>query len=325
MSQYVIEDLVEAGVTDIAIVLGNIYPEKVRDHYGDGTKFGAKVTYVHQGEPKGIAQAVKLCEGFVGDERFIVYLGDNMIKGGIANFATKFGANKADAMVLLTQVRDPSRFGVARFDPSGKLVGLVEKPPEPPSNFALAGIYFLSPAIFEIIAHLKPSPRGELEITDAIQVLLDKGFDVKYDVIQGWWKDTGKPEDIIEANRLVLDEISSQQLGFVEDEASVQGRTSIGRGSSVRKGALVRGPVVIGENSAIEPSVYIGPYTSIGNNCAIKRGEIENSIIMDSCIIDSRERIVDSLVGPNSKIVSREGNMPVGRRFVLGESSSVLL
>jgi len=326
ISQYVLEDLLEAGIHDVAIVLGNIYPEKVKEYYGDGSRFGANVTYIHQGEPKGIAHAVKLCEVFVGDDKFVVYLGDNLIKGGIANFTKRFDENKGlDAMILLTQVKDPGRFGVAKFNNSGRIVELIEKPREPPSNFALAGIYFFSSLIFEMISDLKPSWRGELEITEAIQKLLNKGANVTHDIIQGWWKDTGKAEDILEANRLVLDELKSAFSGTVEDDASLQGRIGMGKGSVVRKGALIRGPVIVGENTTIESPVYLGPYTSVGSNCIIKRGAIENSIIMDGCEVDVDDRIVDSLIGAGSRVASTGSNMPRGRSFILGESSSVLL
>jgi glucose-1-phosphate thymidylyltransferase len=326
ISQYVLEDLVNAGIREVAIVLGTVYPEKVREYYGDGSKFNAKITYVNQDAPKGIAHAVKLCEALIGNDRFVVYLGDNLIKGGIISYVRKFEKDKKlDAMALLTQVKDPSCFGVAQFDSSGKLVRLIEKPKEPPSNYALAGIYFLSPPIFKMITDLMPSWRGELEITDAIQMLMDNRYNVSYDIIQGWWKDTGKAEDIIEANRLILDEIKPSILGKVEDESSTQGRISLGKNSVVKKGAIVRGPSIIGDNSIIESPVYIGPYTSIGNSCNIKRGEIENSIVMEGCVIDVQERIVDSLIGSNSKILSNDSTMIKGRRFILGESSSVIL
>jgi glucose-1-phosphate thymidylyltransferase len=326
ISQYVLEDLVNAGIREIAIVLGTVYPEKVKEYYGDGSKFDAKITYINQEAPKGIAHAVKLCENFVGKERFVVYLGDNLIKGGIEKYVRNFEKDgKLDAMTLLTQVKDPTRFGVAQFGSDGRLVKLIEKPKEPPSNYALAGIYFLSSPIFDMIANLVPSWRGELEITDAIQMLIESRYNVSYDIIQGWWKDTGKAEDIIEANRLILDEIKPIVIGRVEDESSTQGRISLGKNSVVKKGAIVRGPSIIGENSTVESSVYIGPYTSIGNNCNIKRGEIENSIVMEGCVIDVNERIVDSLIGSNSKIVSNDNSVLKGRRFILGESSSVTL
>ena len=236
ISQYVLEDLVEASITEIAIVLGNVYPEKVREYYGNGSEFGARITYIDQGEPRGIAHAVGLCEDFVGDDRFVTYLGDNLLKGGITEFADEFRKDTSiEAIVLLTSVKEPQRFGVAQFDDRGRLVRLIEKPKEPPSNFALAGIYFLTSTIFDVISHLKPSGRGELEITDAIQKLIDEGFNVNHDFIEGWWKDTGKPEDILEANRLVLDEMKPVVEGSFEDDSSVQGRVCLQRGSSVKK------------------------------------------------------------------------------------------
>ncbi|MBO8183270.1 MAG: glucose-1-phosphate thymidylyltransferase [Archaeoglobus sp.] len=325
ISQYVLEDLREAGVEEIAIILGDLYPEKVKEYYGDGSDFGVKITYIPQGEPKGIAQAVGLAKDFVGNDSFVVYLGDNILKGGINRFVEKFNNNSYDSMILLTEVKEPQRFGVAEFDENGKLKRLVEKPKVPPSNYALVGIYFFTPLIFEMIAQLKPSWRGEYEITDAIQMLLEKRFEVGYDFVTGWWKDTGTPEDILEANRLVLDEIKPEIKGTVKEDSCIQGRVFVDEGSVVEKGALVRGPCVIGKNSVIESGVYIGPYTSIGNNVTIKKGEIEGCVIMDDCLIDVNERIVDSLIGPHSQILTNSHTKPKGRRFVLGERSRVEL
>ena len=326
ISQYVLGDLIGAGITDVAIVTGNVYPDKVKEYFGDGAKFGAEISYVHQGEPRGIAHAIGLCKDFVRGERFVTYLGDNLLKGGIAGFVNKFSKEeKMDALILLTKVKDPQRFGVAEFDEEGKLVHLVEKPEKPPSNYSLAGIYLFSPVVFEAISRLKPSLRGELEITEAIQVLLDEGYNVGHDFIEGWWKDTGRPEDILEANRLVLDEMKPLVEGSFEDDSSVQGRICLQRGSSIKKGALVRGPAIIGENTVVHPGAYIGPYSSIGSNCVIRRGEIENSIVMDNCIIDTNNRIADSIIGSNSEITSNAANAPRGRRFILGESSTVML
>lgn len=324
ISQHALEDLRKAGIKDVAIVLGDIYPEKVIEHYGDGSKFGVKITYIHQGEPKGIAHAIGLCREFVGKNPFIVYLGDNLLKGGITKFTKEFKSSKYDGMILLCKVKNPELFGVAKIDSGGKLVGLVEKPKKPPSDYALTGVYFFQPTIFEMIKRLKSSWRGELEITEAVQLLLEEGFKVGYQFVKGWWKDTGSPEDILESNRLILDELESDMKGVVEDEASVQGRVSIGKGSVIKKGALVRGPVVIGENSIIEGDVYIGPYTSIGDNVLIKRGEIENSIIMNDCHIDIAEKITDSLIGPSSTIITNRSG-PKGHRFILGESSRIIV
>lgn len=325
ISQYVLEDLVKAGVKEIVIVLGDICPEKVKEYYGDGSTFGAKLSYVYQGGPKGIAQAIGLCKEYVDDESFIVYLGDNLLNEGIKNFAKSFKTSNYDAMILLSESENPQHFGVAKFDEKRKLTGLVEKPKQPPSKYALTGIYLLKPIIFEMIKQLKPSWRGELEITEAIQLLLENGYKVGYRIVKGWWKDTGTPEDILEANRLLLDKLKPQTKGTIENNNSIQGRVSIGENSIIKQGALIRGPTIIGENTTIEASVYIGPYTSVGNHVTINRGEIENSVIMDNCLIDVDERIIDSLIAPYSKIVSTGNNKPRGRRFTLGERSQVEL
>jgi len=325
ISQYVLDDLKDSGVTDIAIVLGGIYPEKVKEYYADGSKFGVKITYISQGEPRGIAQAVGLCEEYVGNNSFIVYLGDNLLKGGVQHLVKKFEASDQDAMVLLCRVKEPQRFGVAKFDENGKLLQLIEKPKEPPSNYALTGIYFFKPMVFDMIKQLKPSWRGELEITEAIQKLLENDYNVGYEIVQGWWKDTGTPEDILEANRLVLDELKPEIKGKVENDSSIQGRVTIGKNSVIKENALIRGPAIIGESTTVEANVYIGPYTSIGNNVTIKRGEIENSIIMDRCIIGINDRIIDSLIAPSSRIISKPDNTPTGRRFILGERTYIEL
>jgi len=324
ISQYVLEDLRNSGITEMAIVLGGIHPEKVKEHYGNGQKFGVKIQYIHQPEPKGIAHAINLCKEYVGENPFVVYLGDNLLKGGIKNFTETFKNSNNDAMILLCKVENPQRFGVAKLDEKGNLTGLIEKPKKPPSNYALTGIYFFKPVIFEMIKQLKPSWRGELEITEAIQLLLEKGYKVGYEIVQGWWKDTGTPEDILEANRLVLDELKPETKGKIENDASIQGRVSIGKNTTIKQKALIRGPAIIGENTTIEPNVYIGPYTSIGNNCTIKKGEIENSIIMNHCLIDINERITDSLIAPHSKIITNN-NTPHGKKFIMGERTHIEL
>lgn len=325
ISQYVLEDLRGSKIEEIAIVLGDLYPDKVREHYGNGHDFGANLTYIQQGDPKGIAHAVGLCEEFVGENNFVVYLGDNLLKGGIAGFSKRFELSNHDAVIMLCQVKNPQLFGVAKFDRNGKLVGLVEKPKDPPSSYALTGIYFFKPAIFDMIRKLKPSWRGELEITEAIDMLLVSGYDVGYHKVSGWWKDTGTPEDILEANRLILDELKPKTEGKVESQSSIQGRVSLGVNSVIKRGSLIRGPTIIGDDSTIERKVYIGPYTSIGNGSIVKRGEIEDSIVMDGCIIDVDERINSSIIGPNVIIKSNDDSRPGGRRFILGESSQVVL
>jgi len=326
ISQYVLEDLRNSGITDIAIILGDIYPEKVKEHYGDGSKFGVGITYIYQDRPRGIAHAVSLCRDFVGDDSFVVYLGDNLLKGGIRRYVEKFRSSNMDAMILLCEVNEPQRFGVAQFDEKGRLVRLVEKPKVPPSNYALTGIYFFKPVIFEMIKQLKPSWRGELEITDAIQLLLENGYNVGYDFVSGWWKDTGTFQDILDANRLVLDEKAEAKIeGIVEDGAVVEGRVIIKKDAVIKKNSVVRGPVCIGEGTIIGPNTYIGPYTSIGRKCKIENSEVENSVILDEVkIINIKERITESLIGSHCKIVG--GNTrPTGHRFVLGERASVIL
>jgi len=324
ISQYVLEDLRESGITDVAIVLGDLSPEKVKEHYENGRRFKVKITYIHQGEPKGIAQAVGLCQDFVGDNPFVVYLGDNLLRGGIKKTVTEFVESKYAAMILLCEVKNPELFGVAEFDKNGKLVRLIEKPKKPPSNYALTGVYFFRPIIFKIIQRLRQSWRGELEITEALQLLLDNGYDVSYRFVKGWWKDTGAPEDILESNRLVLDEMAPNVEGNVEEDAKLQGRISIGKGTVIKSGAAIRGPVIIGESATVETGVYIGPYTSIGNHVIIKKGEIENSIVMDHCLIEVNERITDSLIGPHSKITSCN-DRPKGCRFIVGERAQMML
>lgn len=324
ISQYVLENLRDSGISSIAIVLGDKYPEKVKEYYGDGSLFNVKLTYIYQEKPGGIAQAVGLCEGYVGNDDFVVYLGDNLLKGGIKRNAKYFRNSDLDAMIVLCKVKNPQRFGVAKFDEKGKLIGLIEKPKEPPSDYALTGVYFFNPVIFKMIRQLKPSWRSELEITEAIQLLLENNYKVGHQFVQGWWKDTGTSENILEANRLILDELKPEIKGKIENDLSIQGRVAIGKNTIIKENALIRGPIIIGENTTIETNVYIGPYTSIGNNCTIKKGEIENTIIMDNCTIDINDRITDSLIASYSKIVSNN-NTPHGRRFILGERTYIEL
>ncbi len=324
ISQYVLEDLRDSGIKDIAIVVGDVLPERVQNYYKNGRELGVKVSYIHQAQPGGIAQAVSLARDFVGDNPFVVYLGDNLLKGKIAEFVKEFRNSNYDAMILLCEVENPQQFGVAEFDESGKLSRLIEKPKQPPSNYALTGIYFFTPTVFKIIKDLKPSWRRELEITEALQGLLDAGYKVDYKFVTGWWKDTGTVDDILEANRFVLDDLKRKIYGIVEEKSSIQGRVAIGEETVVKHGALVRGPATIGEHTVIGEQVYVGPYTSIGNNVKIKKGEIENSIIMDDCCIEINGRIIDSLVGAGTVLTTSQKS-PKGYRLVVGEHSKIVL
>jgi glucose-1-phosphate thymidylyltransferase len=324
MSLYAIEALREAGIRDIAVILGTIAPEKVQEYYGDGGKFGVNMTYINQGEPKGIAHAVKLTEYFVGDEPFVVFLADNILKGGIQEMVEDFEKSRAAAEIALCHVRNPQSFGIADLK-DGKIVRLIEKPKEPPSDLALVGIYFFRKPIFDAIRRLKPSWRNELEITDAIQTLLDDGLEVRHRLVKGWWKDTGLPEDILEANQLVLSELSSYNRGRLEKDVKVSGIVCVGNDTVVRAGTTLRGPLIIGENCEIGPDAYVGPYTSIGDNTLVRGAEVENTIIVGDCKIECKRRIVDSLIGRNVEITDSANSLPRGSRFIIGENTVICI
>ena len=324
MSLYALETLREAGITDIAIVLGSLAPEKVVEYYGDGARFGARITYVHQGEPKGIAHAVKLTEYFAGDEPFVVFLADNILKGGIREMVNEFEDCHAAAEIALCHVRNPASFGIADLK-DGKIVRLVEKPKDPPSDLALVGIYLFRKQVFDAIRRLKPSWRGELEITDAIQTLLNDGHEVRHRLVKGWWKDTGRPEDILEANQLVLSELSSYNKGELEQDVKTSGIVCIEERTVVRRGTTLRGPLIIGKNCEIGPDAYIGPYTSVGDNTLIRGAEVENTIIVGDCKIECKRRIVDSLIGSNTQISDSSNSLPRGSRFIIGENTLICM
>ena len=323
---YCIEDLRDAGITDIGIILGNVMPEKVQEFLGDGSKFGVKFTYIVQGEPKGIAHAVNCAKGFMGDDPFIVYLGDNLLKNGIKAIPKKMTENKADCVISLMPVKEPQRYGIAELSPDGKKVlRCVEKPKEPKSNLAVIGVYAFNSTFFKVYPKLKPSWRNEMEITDAISLLIDSGYKVIPHNVEGWWKDTGKPEDILEANHLILDGIQSSNEGTLEDGATVMGRVKIGKGAVVMGSSVVRGPAIIGENCRIGPKAYIGPYTAIGDSCQISHAEIDDSIVMEESVIDVERKLVRSMVGKGSRILSSNGLIPKGERLVVGENTTLYL
>jgi len=325
MSQYALEDLREAGIEDIAIILGSVAPEKVVEYYGDGSEFDVKVTYIRQGEPRGIAQAIGLAREFVRDEPFVVYLGDNLLKDGIRELVEDFRGSNAEAQIALSHVKNPEAFGVAELDSGGKVIRLVEKPKVPQSDLALVGVYMFRRSIFDAIDALKPSWRDELEITEAVQRLIDMGLTVRSHVVSGWWKDTGIPEDILEANQLVLSDLSHLNRGKLADDVKVTGKIAVGEGTVIRTKCTLRGPLIIGRNCDIGPSTYVGPYTSVGDNVVIKGGEIENSIVLNDTIIECEKRIVDSLVGKGSRVFSNETNIPRACKLIIGENTIVSL
>ena len=325
MSQYALEDLKTAGVTEIGIIIGDVYPEKVKEYYGDGSNFGVKITYIYQDAPKGISHAIRLCKDFIGDDRFIVYLGDNVLRKDLTDYTKKFETSDSDAMILLCEVDDPQRFGIAELDKDnpGKIKKIMEKPKDPPSNLAVIGIYFLAPKIFDIIDNLKPSWRGELEITEALDMLMNQGNKIEYDTVTGWWKDTGTPDDIIHANKLVLDSIGTDNQFLIEADAEIKDSIVIGKGTSISRDSFVTGPVIIGKNCKIGPAVRIGPYVSIGDNCKLQRCEIQDSIIMADCAIDAKVDLSCSIIAHGSEIV--DSDIPKKHQFLLGERSQLKL
>lgn len=323
MSYYAVNALVQAGIKEIAMIVSPSGEEPVRNVYGDGSKYNAKMTYVVQPEPLGIANAILLCEAYVNKKPFVVYLGDNIMHDGISDIARDFASGSAEALVLTTEVADPRMFGVACLDDSGRLAKFVEKPKDPPSNLALVGVYFLRARIFEEIRRLKPSWRGEYEITEALQGLLDDGFAIEMKRTHGWWKDTGTVNDLLEANSLVLRDMPTEVFGEVEKGCQVFGNVRVELGARIHSSSVLRGPCVVGEGSRIGPDACIGPYTSVGKNVEVLETEIDNSIVMDECKIRRAGRIVDSIIGSRSSIGSTRGNIPRGSRIVVGENSVV--
>lgn len=322
MSQYALEDLREAGIKDIAVIIGDIYPEKVKEFYGDGARFGVKITYVYQEAPRGIAHAIRLCKDFVGNDKFVVYLGDNILRRGLLDYTKDFRESTSDAMILLCEVDDPSRFGIVELE-GKRIKKIVEKPKTYTSNLAVIGVYFLTTKIFDIIDKLKPSWRNELEITEALQLLMDEGNVVEYETVTGWWKDTGTPEDILHANQLVLDSIGTPQQFVISDSAEVRGNIIIGRNTSISRDSFVVGPVIVGENCTIGPAVRLGPHVSIGNNCLLRNCNIENSIIMEDCKLDAKIHLVDSIIAHASEV--EDHHEPKKHQFLLGERSQIRL
>jgi glucose-1-phosphate thymidylyltransferase len=319
---YCIESIVAAGVTDIGIVISPETGDEVKNKTGNGDRFGAKIEYILQSQPAGLAHAVKISQPFLGDDAFIMFLGDNLIELPLHNFLADFLQKQLDALILLKQVANPSAFGVAQIDENGKVIQLVEKPKDPQSNLALVGVYFFQASIHQAIAQIAPSPRGELEITDAIQKLIDTDKAVAASEIKGWWLDTGKKDDILSANQIILDSrLTSKILGEVDAISDISGRVHIGAGSKVIN-CKIRGPVIIGENCYLE-NAYIGPYSSISDRVTIINTELEHSVILnDTQITDIHQRIMDSLIGQRvSMKVSPK--RPQALRFLVGDDSQL--
>lgn len=316
---YAIEAAVGAGIREIGIV-HNADSDEVPKAIGDGSRWGARITYIPQDTPGGLSQVVALAESFVNGDRFIFYLGDNMVVGGVKRFVDEFEKSGCNCFLTLSRVKDPERFGVPEIR-DGKIVAVEEKPKNPKSSFAVAGIYLYDQHIFEAVKAIKPSARGELEISDAHQYLIDKGYKVGYAEITGWWKDTGKPSDLLEANRLILDNITPDIKGEVDSHSTIAGKVVVQKGATIIN-SVIRGPAIIGEHCVIEDS-YIGPFTAIGNNTIIKKSEVEYSIILRDCkVLSIGIRLEGSILGNDVEVVEASGK-PRVHRFMIGDQSRV--
>ncbi|OWP57192.1 MAG: glucose-1-phosphate thymidylyltransferase [Thermoplasmatales archaeon B_DKE] len=323
VSEYILNNIIELGIKEINIIIGEVGGREVQEYYGDGSRWGVRISYTYQGKPLGIAHAIGMVSDFVGNDEFVVALGDNYFQNGFASLYEEYDSKNYDALIALTPVNDPKRFGIAEVE-GKKIIKLVEKPKEPKSNLAIAGVYFLNRKIFPIIKMLKPSARGELEITDAIQNLITEGSRVTFSVIHGWWKDTGTVDEFLDCNRMVMDKLSENHSS-IKTSAKILGRVNIEEGATVSDDSIIQGPCFIGSGSRIESS-RIGPYTSIGRKCVISSSEIDDSIIMDNSRISlpGGKRMISSLIGPNV-VIDHTNSMTSGFTFVLGRDSQVRL
>lgn len=317
---YGLEAIAECGIKEVGIIVGETKNEIIQS-VGDGKKWGIKITYIEQEAPLGLAHAVRISESFIKDEEFVMYLGDNLIKDGITGLVQDFLKVKPNAQIMLARVKNPQQFGVAELK-NDTVVRLVEKPKVPASDLALVGVYIFDKNIFRAVNSIKPSWRNELEITDAIQYLIDSNFNVKPCVITGWWKDTGKLEDLLEANQVILETLKHKNDGRIDDKTKIEGRVVLEHGAEIIN-SVIRGPAIIGENSKIVNS-YIGPFSSVYFNVEIENSEIENSIVLENSGIKNISRIEGSLIGQNVKIIKTE-RKPQAYRIMVGDSSFIEL
>jgi glucose-1-phosphate thymidylyltransferase len=320
---YVMDQITACGITDVGIVVSPDTGEPIKSAVGDGSLWKAEITYVLQPQPLGLAHAVKVARNFLGDSSFLMFLGDNLIEGGIHDFVDDFNHYLPSALILLKEVADPRLFGVAELDASGKVIHLVEKPKEPKSNLALVGVYLFTPEIHEAIEQIAPSGRGELEITDAIQKLFDWGKVVRSHILKGWWLDTGKKDDLLEANRVILDQLLKRNIrGQVDTQSQVVGRVEIGEGTIVED-STVRGPVAIAQRCSIKHS-FIGPSTSIAAGTVIEHSRIDHSVILENCLISNIVHLEDSVIGRGAQVL-KLGDAIRGLRLFIGDDNKVEL
>jgi glucose-1-phosphate thymidylyltransferase len=318
---YCIDNIVHAGINEVGIIISPETGQEIRDTVGDGSRWGIQIKYITQDVPGGLAHAIKTAREFLSDSSFVMYLGDNLIGSGIDKFVDKFNSDRPEAFILLKAVENPKQFGVADVSESGKVLILIEKPETPPSNLALVGIYIFSPKIHEAIDKIRPSSRGELEITDAIQELIAMNCNVESYVLDMWWLDTGKKDDMLTANATVLDDWLQEKIEADVDESSnILGRVSIGKGSVIKE-SKIRGPVAIGENTVIDNS-FIGPYTSIGDNVKVVKSSVEHSVIMSGSELIEIERMDESLIGRNVKVFKNTTSHKA-LRLMIGDDSVV--
>jgi glucose-1-phosphate thymidylyltransferase len=317
---YGIEAMAAAGIGEVGIIIAPETGGEIRAAAGDGSRFGVKITYVEQDEPLGLAHAVLTAEPFLGDDPFVMYLGDNLLQGGIVDLVRHFESRGPDSLILLTPVPDPQHFGVAELD-GDRVVALQEKPPEPKTNLALVGVYMFTAGIHDAARAIRPSARGELEITDAIQHLVDTGKVVEPHIVQGWWKDTGRLDDMLEANRLILDRIEPRIEGELID-SQCDGRVVVEAGAVLER-STVRGPAIIGAGTRLVDA-YVGPYTAIAEGCVIERAEVEHSILLAGSSVTGLEgRMESSLLGRNVRIAREEVRQPRAYRFLVGDNSDI--
>jgi glucose-1-phosphate thymidylyltransferase len=321
---YGIEAIVQAGITEIGIIISPETGQEIKDKTGDGSQFGAEITYLTQDQPAGLAHAVKIAQPFLGDSPFIMYLGDNLVEADLTTFLNEFEKQNLDSLILLSPVSNPTAFGVASVDEQGKVLQLVEKPKTPPSNLALVGIYFFNQTVHSAIAQIQPSARGELEITDAIQWLINEEKKVGSRQLQGWWLDTGKKDDLLEANRIILDtRLLMEVSGEVDEHSQIIGRVKIGKGTKIIN-STIRGPVIIGENCLLE-NCFIGPYSSIADETILIEADLEHSVILkQSKVLKIQQRIVDSLIGERVELKIAP-KRPKAMRFLIGDDSQIEL